>query len=296
MIEFRPDPALYPFESHWLESGVGRVHYIDEGDGRPILFLHGNPTWSFLYRDIVRRLRARFRCVAVDYPGFGLSVRPARYGYTPAEHAEVVHELVETLGLEDLIVMGQDWGGPIGLSFAVSAPERVSGLVFGNTWFWETDRLVNRAFGLVMSSPPMRWAILRRNYFVERLIPKGTAKELDSRVMDQYRRAQPTPGDREGVAEFPRQLVAAGPWLSTLEKRVIRTVADRPLLLVWGMRDFAFPPDRFVPRWQRTFADVRLVPLERAAHFIQEDAPEEIANAIAKRFDDRRNTGRGQAR
>ena len=77
---FKPDPRLFPFQSRWFESRVGPVHYIDEGVGDPILFLHGNPTWSFLYRGVVIRLKPRFRCIALDYPGFGLSVRPEHYG------------------------------------------------------------------------------------------------------------------------------------------------------------------------------------------------------------------------
>ncbi len=114
-IDFTPSPDLYPFESKWFESSVGRVHYIDEGEGRPIVFCHGQPMWSFLYRHIVIGLRDRFRCVVIDYPGYGLSVRPDGYGYTPREHAGVVGELVDHLALDDMIVMGQDWGGPISL-------------------------------------------------------------------------------------------------------------------------------------------------------------------------------------
>ena len=91
--DFTPSPQLYPFESRWMATSAGQVHYVDEGQGPPILFLHGNPTWSFLYRRVIARLRDRFRCVAADYPGVGLSDRPSGYGYTPAEHANVVAEL-----------------------------------------------------------------------------------------------------------------------------------------------------------------------------------------------------------
>ena len=87
---FQPDPTLYPFRSRWLDASVGRVHYIDEGEGAPILFLHGNPTWSFLYRKVVVELRRRFRCIAPDYPGFGLSDHPDDYDFSAREHAEVV--------------------------------------------------------------------------------------------------------------------------------------------------------------------------------------------------------------
>jgi haloalkane dehalogenase len=86
-VEFTPYPALYPFNSHWFESSRGRLHYVDEGTGPPILLCHGNPTWSFLYRDIIVALRDRFRCIAADYLGFGLSEHPPRFGYTAEEHA-----------------------------------------------------------------------------------------------------------------------------------------------------------------------------------------------------------------
>jgi haloalkane dehalogenase len=146
-----PSPELFPFESQWFDSGAGRIHYVDEGAGQPILMLHGNPTWSFLYRRVIEELGGQFRCVAVDLPGFGLSDRPAGYGYTPAEQAAVVGELLRELDLRDLIVMAHDWGGPIGLSAAAAAPQRAFGLVLGNTWFWPADRRAG-LFSRVMSA------------------------------------------------------------------------------------------------------------------------------------------------
>src|SRR5688572_26839324 len=112
----RPDwvpGELYPFESRYRDVAGARIHYIDEGSGRPLLLLHGNPTWSFAYRDIVRGLRDRYRCIAVDYPGFGLSQAPPGYGFTPAEHAGVLERLVLDLDLVGVTLMVQDWGGPI---------------------------------------------------------------------------------------------------------------------------------------------------------------------------------------
>ena len=88
VIDFAPDKKLFPFESRWYDGAGPKVHYVDEGQGRPVLMFHGNPTWSFLYRNVIQQLRGRFRCIAVDYPGFGLSERPSGYGYTSAEHAE----------------------------------------------------------------------------------------------------------------------------------------------------------------------------------------------------------------
>ena len=120
--------------SHAGSRGVGQVHYIDEDSGPPLLFLHGNPTWSFLYRGIVIRLRKHFRSIAVDYPGFGLSVHPHGYGYSAAEHTDVATELVRKLGLDNLTIMGQDWGGPIGMRVALNEREPMRSLVLGNTW------------------------------------------------------------------------------------------------------------------------------------------------------------------
>ncbi len=278
-ISFEPSRELYPFKSRWFENETGRIHYVDEGTGPPILFCHGNPTWSFLYRNIIRRLRDDFRCVAVDYFGFGLSDRPDGFRYTPEEQARAVAELVGRLGLENLLVMGQDWGGPIGLGAALFTPERIRGLIFGNTWFWPTDAWRMKLFSRVMSSGPMQRSILKNNFFVEKMIPAGTARELTSSEMRHYRGVQPTAEARVGVAEFPRQIVAARPWLAELASGVKRSLADKPLLILWGMRDFAFPPS-MIRRWRSTFPHHRLVELPAAKHFIQEDAAAEIARAI----------------
>ena len=101
---------LFPFESHFVEVDGARIHYIDEGQGPVFLGLHGNPTWSFLYRHIVNGLKHRFRCIALDYPGFGLSTAPPGYRYTIAEHSRVVEGFVTQLGLEGITPMVQDWG------------------------------------------------------------------------------------------------------------------------------------------------------------------------------------------
>lgn len=282
--DFKPTPDLFPFDSRWFESSVGAIHYVDEGRGRPILFLHGNPTWSFLYRMVISRLRDTFRCIAPDYPGFGLSVRPGGYGYTAEEHADVVQEFVSALGVDDIVVFGHDWGGPIGMSVASSEPDRISGIVLSNTWFWPTDRLQNVLFGRLMSSPPMRWAILSRNLFVERLIPAGTARKLSREEMDHYRGVQPWKAYRIGIAEFPRQLNAAASWLISVHERSKNRLAGKPALLVWGMRDIAFPPGDFVPRIRGVFDISGVVELENAKHYTPEDEPNEIADAIRAYF------------
>jgi haloalkane dehalogenase len=281
-ITFTPDRALYPFESRWFDSSAGRMHYIDEGSGPPILLCHGNPTWSFLYRGIVTRLRDRFRCVAVDYLGFGLSERPDQYGYTIEEHARTVGELVDRLGLDNFLVMGQDWGGPIGTAVAVERADRVAGVVLGNTWFWPATWNF-RLFSRVMSSPPVQRKILEDNAFVERLMPRAMTKQLTEQEMNHYRQVQPTPEARKGVAEMPKQIVAAYPLLERLSREVPARLGSKPALFVWGMKDFGFRPSMLC-RLAAAFPDHVAVVLPNANHYIQEDAPDTIADAIAKRF------------
>src|SRR3954453_16623850 len=282
-VDFRPSPELYPFKSRWLESAAGRVHYVDEGQGRPILMCHGNPTWSFLYRHVIRALRDRYRCIAVDYPGFGLSDRPSDYGYTAAEHTAVVGELVQTLDLSDLIVMGHDWGGPIGTSVASSDPARVSGLVLGNTWFWPPDRRA-RLFSKIMSSWPLQRAILKRNLFVERILPSGVSRKLSEQEMEHYRGVQPTPEARVGVAELPRQIVAATPFLAELAESVPQQLGAKRVLITFPIRDVAFPPANVRPKMRAAFSDADVVELPEAKHFFVEDAPADVAAAIVERF------------
>ncbi len=275
---FTPDRTLFPFESRWFEHSVGRVHYIDEGEGDPILFLHGNPTWSFLYRGIVIRLRRRFRCIAVDYPGFGLSSRPTAYGYAPGDHATVVADLVRHLDLGNLTVMGQDWGGPIGLRVAADERNRIRALVMGNTWFWPPSGKAMAAFGYLMGSAPAQAFLRSHNLFVDRLMPLGVLHRLAPEVLAQYRGPQSDAPDREGAAELSRQVTAAADWLGDLEDDVEHRLSSVPLLLTWGTRDPLCPP-AFMDRFRAVFDESTIARLE-AKHYIQEDAPAEIAAAI----------------
>jgi haloalkane dehalogenase len=283
-IDFTPDHVLYPFESQWFDSSAGRMHYLDVGAGPPLLLCHGNPTWSFLYRGIIRALQDSFRCIAMDYLGFGLSDRTLGFGYTIEEHARVVGELVDHLGLDGYLTMGQDWGGPISMAVDTARADRVRGLVLGNTWFWPADSLSMKMFSRVMGSPPMQWAILQRNFFVERLIPAGTSRRLTAAEMAHYRAVQPSPAARAGVARMPKEILAARPLLQRLACEVPATLGSKPALLVWGMKDFAFRPQQMLPRMRSTFPDHVVVELPEANHFIQEDEPEAIAGAIIERF------------
>ncbi|MCE5290464.1 MAG: alpha/beta fold hydrolase [Nocardiaceae bacterium] len=282
-IDFTPDPALYPFESRWFDSSAGRLHYVDEGTGPAIVMFHGNPAWSFLYRDIIVALRDRFRCIAIDYLGFGLSDHPNNYGYSAAEHANTAGELLDKLDLRDFIVFGHDWGGPIGLHAAAARAGDVRGLILGNTWFWPTDTKLLRTYGRVLSLPPLQFAIRARTTFADQLILRTTATKLDDAIMAHYRKPLPTPASRRAVAEFPRQLIAARRFLGQLAQDVPAKLGSKPTLLVWGMKDLAFRPSMLI-RMQGVFPNHTTVPLPDAKHYIQEDAPEAIAEAIISVF------------
>jgi haloalkane dehalogenase len=283
-VTFTPSPDLYPFTSRWFESPVGRMHYLDEGEGLPILFFHGNPTWSFLYRHVIVGLRDRYRCLALDQPGFGLSDRPLGYRYTAAAQAAVCVAWAQQLNLDRFLVMGQDWGGPMALAVATAMPERVEGIICGNTWYWP-DVLPRQAlFSRLLSTPLMRRLVVQRNLFVERLIPAGTAHRLSAAEMAHYRGVQPVPAARPAVAEAPHQILAARPWLTALEQQVLATLTTKPLLLTWGTKDPMFPHAAMVPRWVRDFPDTVEHPLDEASHFFQEDAGPQIVEAIGDRF------------
>ncbi len=280
IVDFTPDPALYPFESRWFDSRVGPVHYIDEGEGPSVLLLHGNPDWSFLYRKIITALGPGVRCVAPDYPGFGLSTHPDGYGFTPAEHADVVLELVEHLDLTDMVVMGQDWGGPIGMDVASRVPDRVKGLVMGNTWFWPGDDRLTTVFSKTMGSPPLQWLIKHRNLFVTVVMRRSLQVKLSDRELAHYTDVVPTPESREGIAVFPKEIVGSRPWLGDVEKRVAETLRAKPASLVFGKKDPALANAATIARWRRQFPDAGCVELSDAGHFIQEDAPDACVNAI----------------
>ncbi len=268
------DPVLYPFADHWAEG----LHFLDEGTGPTLLFVHGNPTWSFLWRGVVNGVRDRVRCVAVDLPGFGLSIAPPGYGFTPAEHAEALERLVVALDLRDVTLVVQDWGGPIGMRVAGRMPERFARFVILNTWAWPMRRPGGIVFSKVLGGPVGRRVIAQRNAFVEWIIPAGTRTALPDAVMEMYRRPFPTVASRKPTWVFPQAITGAGDWLAEVEGGLER-IRDRPALIVWPTADPAFgPPER--ERWEGLFADHSTVLLEGARHYCQEDDPHGIATAI----------------
>ena len=212
---------LFPFDSHFIDVEGARVHYIDEGAGPVVVCLHGNPTWSFLYRHIVRGLSDRFRCIALDYPGFGLSTAPPGYGYTAAEHARVVQGFVEQLDLRDMTLMVQDWGGPIGFSVATRQPERFRAFVIGNTWAWPVagDRTFEWFSKILGSEAAGGLLVKRADIFVNLFMRGGIRrKKLSPAERAMYKRPHPNPQSRVPVHVMPRENLGAHALLADVER------------------------------------------------------------------------------
>ncbi len=284
-VEFTPDPTLYPFESRWFESSVGRVHYLDEGQGRPIVLMHGNPDWSFLYRKMIPILRSHFRCIALDYPGFGLSVHPAGYGYLPREHAAVVAELVEHLDLADAVLVGQDWGGPIGFDVASRMPDRFTALVAGNTMMWAaTPFVLQRTFSKLAGLGFVQTSLMKRHTFVKRIMPALLQGDTTEEEMRHYLAVAPTPHSRKGHAVFPKAIVGETDWLHALEGRVRANLAAKPMLRIMGMKDVPLTTRAYLRKWDELWPEATRLDLPNAGHFWQEDEPVAAAEAIIRSY------------
>lgn len=280
-IRFKPDPTLYPFESQWFESSVGRVHYLEEGQGRPLLLMHGNPDWSFLYRKMIPLLAPHFRCIAMDYPGFGLSVHPPGYSYLPSAHATVVAELVEHLDLQDAVLVGQDWGGPIGFDVASRMPDRFTGLVAGNTMMWSaTPFFLQRTFSKVIGLGFVQRLLEKRHLFVKRIMPPLLMAKLTEDELRHYVDVAPSPHSRRGHPLFAKAIVGETAWLDALEQRVRANLADRPMLRIMGMKDVPLTTKAYLRKWDEVWPNATKLDLPNAGHFWQEDEPAAAATAI----------------
>jgi len=274
------DDELFPFESRFVELDGHRVHYVDEGAGPILLMLHGNPTWSLVYRDAIQALRDRFRCIALDYPGFGLSVAGAGYRYLPEEHAAVTSAFVEHLDLSGITLVAQDWGGPIGLSAAERSPHRFDGLVLANTWAWPVNGDLHfELFSHVMGGLAGRELTRRLNLVVNVMIPAGhRLRKPTAAEMAHYRAALPTPRRRHASAVLPRAITRSRAFLAGVADN-LTAVEQLPTLILWAAADIAFR-DQERRRWEERLPHHSTVMLGGAGHYLQSDAPREFAEAI----------------
>lgn len=277
------DNRRYPFESNYLATDAGRVHYVDEGEGETLLMLHGNPTWSFLNRHLIRGLSDEYRCVAPDYLGFGLSEKPRHWSYRPRAHTRVIDELIESLELTDVTLCLQDWGGPIGVDYATRRPDNVSGFVVMNTAAWPlADNWRVQAFSRVAGSRVGQGLDRRYNAAVDWVMPRafGDRSQLTPAIHDHYRAPFADPADRRGASIFARELLGSTDWLSALWERR-RLIADKPAIICWGMQGPLFGRSA-LGRWQALFPTARTAEFDDAGHFVQEEAGVEMVPEIER--------------
>ena len=255
------------------------MHHLDEGRGAPVLLLHGEPTWSYLYRKMIPPIAGRHRVIAPDYIGFGRSDKPTdRDWYSYDRHVDSIVQLIEALDLEDVTLVVQDWGGPIGLRVAVEHERRFAGLVILNT-------------GIMRPGP--NWpseAFMQWRDYAERnpdldvafIIQASTVTELSQEVLRGYVAPWPDAASKAGVAAFPllvpltesdrgaAEMVRTGDALGSWTK---------PVLVAFSDSDPIFPQGAGERLAQR-IPGARFVPISDAGHFLQEDKGPEIAAEI----------------
>ena len=281
--------ALYPFTSRWAEIGGHTLHYLDEGARdrtEAIVLLHGNPTWSFLYRDFVPPLRdAGYRVVVPDYLGFGLSEKPFDEGlYAITHHAGRLRALLAQIGVERAVLFCQDWGGPIGMGAVLAQPDLLAGLVLANT-FWGESSSFQRSVPMwrALHGPVAGTLLLgRRGMFVNAMRLSGP-RDAPAAVWDAYRLPFLDADSRVGTLAFPRAIsTGRGHPTQPLADAILEALPtwDVPVRLPWGADDAVFPPDeqgaRFAELLQRG-VEVEAIP--GARHFVQEYAPDVCTQA-----------------
>jgi haloalkane dehalogenase len=277
LLEGLPD---FPFTPNYREVDGLRIAHVDEGDGPPVVFFHGEPTWSFLWRKVIPPVRdAGFRCVAADQPGFGRSDKPVDLDwYSYDRHAEVASTLLEDLDLHDATIVVHDWGGPIGLRLAVEHPERIARMVIMDT-------------GLFTGHQPMTDAWKAFRDFVERtedlpvgfLVRGACATDPGDEVIAAYDAPYPNAESKAGARAFPLMLpttpespgAAAG-------QRVLDALREdeRPALILWADSDPIIPP-KVGERFASALGKEPPRPVKDAGHFLQEDQGEWIGREIA---------------
>jgi haloalkane dehalogenase len=275
------DRAAYPFAPRYFNVDGARMHYIDEGDGPPIVMVHGTPTWSFLYRDLIRTLAPRYRCIAPDHLGYGLSDKPERAAYQPKDHARRLQALIEHLELRDLAMIVHDFGGPVGLSYALEKPSNIRSLVLLNTWMWSlrgdlVPELASRLGGGSVGRFFFRQFNIEARWLFKAVW--GDRSKLGSALHRQYTSPFPEPGDREAMWVLARELLGSSEWYEELWSRRKR-ISTIPALLLWGLKDPIFRV-RHLARWQGLFEDARSVTFSKAGHFVQEEARDELRPAL----------------
>jgi len=269
----------YPFKSNYFDLPMGKMHFVDEGQGVPIVFVHGNPGWSFEYRKAIEELSETNRCIANDHLGFGLSDKPFDWDYLPKNHADNFEKFINHLNPDKFILVVNDWGGPIGLSYALNNPDKVKHLIITNTWMWSAkDDPYYRKFSGFVGGPIGRFLIRNFNFFGKVIIKKCIVdkKNFNPTI---YKHLE-TKEDRKGCWTFPKQIIASGDWLDSLwQKR--KNLNNIPKTLIWGMKDIAFREKEFNV-WNEELTNKTVIKLDNVGHYPHEEATDVFIDELKK--------------
>ena len=277
--------AFCPFQSSYLQLGDHRIHYVDEGEGDAVLMLHGNPTWSYLYRNVVAALRSKFRCIVPDHMGCGLSDKPQHYVYRLQTHIENALALVKALSLDRFHLVVHDWGGPIGFGLARQVPDLVHKLVVFNSSGFLSPRIPLRiricripVFGPV--------AIRFLNGFAFGATRMAVAGKLPMEVRRGFLAPYDSWKSRIAILRFVQDIPLHPrhpSWKTMLKiESSLSTFRNRDMLLCWGLRDWCFT-QHFLEGWKARFPDAAVHEFPNAGHYLLEDAGD-VINPLVRRF------------
>jgi len=275
------DRGEYPFESNYFHSTVGKMHYVDEGEGEPVVFVHGNPDWSFSYRHQIKALLGTNRCIAPDHIGFGLSDKPNNWSYLPKDHAKNFADFMDHLDLREITLVVNDWGGPIGLSYALENPERIKNLVILNTWCWSVEKdWYYRGFSGFAGGPIGKFLSTNFNFFARVILKQAYAvkSRLTPGLHRQFLAPFPSKKDRKGTWVFPREIIGSSEWLAGLWSK-FDCISDKRALILWGKKDIAFR-DPQLDQWKKALHNFKSHTFSDAGHYPHEEKHEEVSSYL----------------
>ena len=277
----------FPYQSRYVEVLGSCMHYVDEGEGDPILFIHGNPTSSYLYRNIIPHVTDNYRAIAIDLIGMGKSDKPD-IGYTYLDHRRYVNAFIEELGLENITFVIQDWGSVLGFDYAMNNEDNTKGLAFMEAIIPPASPAANEPalesmFGQFRAIGPGEELIMQQNMFVEQVLPGGMMRELRQEEHDYYRQPYLEPASRLPTLQWPRELAMGGTPAANVE--VITNIGewmketDIPMLHFWA-RPGALNREATADYFVENVKNIQSVFLGAGRHYLQEDHPEMIGRSV----------------
>lgn len=278
---------LYPFNTKTITIDGQQMSYVDEGQGETILFVHGTPSWSFEWRGLIKALAPNYRCIAPDHIGFGLSAKPKDYNYTSQQHAANLDAFITALGLTDIILVVHDFGGPIGLNYAVNNPDNIKRLIILNTWAWNTSQMPGyEKSAKILKKPLVPILYKYLNFSAKYAIPMsfGNKKLLTKGVHRMYTAPFSSAAERMGTLGFVKSLLNEQDWFEGIWQKT-DAICHKPTLFVWGMSD-AFLTEPYLDKFEEKFTNKRTVRLPGVGHFPQEEYFE-LDNLIISELDNR---------